>query len=262
MDALVLAGGKASLEFAAASGVENRALAELTPGRTMLSFVLDALQGSQSIGRVFVVGNVPTGDGYTLVAPGDSLMDNLVRGLSAMGRKGAGNRCLLATSDIPFITPDAIDDFVAKACETGAGFCYPIIPMPVYRREFDGMKRTTLKLREGEFTGGNVILADPQYLLENEAVVRGAYAARKSIARLGSMLGWGLLLRLIVSQLVAPRLLSVSDLEAGISRLLGRAGVARSVVTEYASLGTDVDKPDDLAAAQRILASAPARANG
>lgn len=252
MDALVLAGGKASPEFAAAAGVENRALAELTPGHTMLSFVLDALRGSKAIRRVFVVGEVPAGEGDALVAPGETLLDNLVLGIRAMGQD-AGSHCLLVTSDIPFITPPAIDDFLEKAGMLSAGFCYPIIPMDIYNRQFAGMKRTTLKLREGEFTGGNIVLADPQYLLQNEAAVRGAYAARKSVLRLGSMLGWGLLLRIIVSQVAAPKLLSVSDLEAGISRLLGREGVARAVVTEYASLGTDVDKPEDIEVAKRLL---------
>lgn len=249
----MLAGGKASPEFVAATGVQNRALAELLPGRTMLSLVVDALRGARGISRIFVVGDVPEGLGYSVVAPGNNLLDNLVLGVKAMGRE-TGRQALLVSADIPFITPEAVDDLIEKPGSLGSGFCYPIIPMEVYNRQFAGMKRTTLKLREGEFTGGNIILADPQYLLENEAVVRSAYAARKSVLRLGSMLGWSLLARIILSQLVAPKLLSVADLEAGISRLFGRVGVARAVVTQYASLGTDVDKPEDVEVARKILA--------
>lgn len=250
MNALVLAGGKASPEFQAATHVENRALAELAPGRTMLDFVLAALGEAKSVNKVFVIGNVPPGEGYELVSPGESLLDNLVLGIRAMGRE-TGKQVLLVSADIPFITGLAIEDFIDKASQLGANFCYPIIPMKVYNAQFAGMKRTTLKLREGEFTGGNVILADPDYLLENEAVVRGAYAARKSVLRLGSMLGWGLLARVIASQLFAPKLLAIADLEAGISRLLGTT--ARAVITEHASLGTDVDKVDDVVVAKRIL---------
>ncbi|HEX5324579.1 MAG TPA: NTP transferase domain-containing protein [Capsulimonadaceae bacterium] len=251
MDALVMAGGKASPEFTGATGATNRALVEIAPGRTMLDFVVDALSEAKSIGRLFVVGDIPQNDNYTVIAPGESLMDNLVIGIKAMGHQ-AGNRVLLVSSDIPFITGEAVDDFVANADQLGAGFCYPIIPMDAYNRHFAGMKRTTLRLREGEFTGGNVILVDPSFLLQNEAAVRGAYAARKSVLKLGSLLGWGLLLRIVLSQTIASNLLCVADLEAGVGRLLGGAA-ARAIVTEYASLGTDVDKVEDVEIARKML---------
>src|SRR5579863_6276009 len=124
MDALVMAGGKASPQFQAATGVENRALAELAPGLTMLDFVVNALLQAQSIDKLFVIGDVPENSVYTLVSPGESLMDNLVLGVRAMG-VDAGKRALLVSADIPFITGEAIDDFVTKAEQLGAGFCYP-----------------------------------------------------------------------------------------------------------------------------------------
>jgi GTP:adenosylcobinamide-phosphate guanylyltransferase len=254
MDALVMAGGKVSPEFTAATSAENRALVELAPGLTMLHFVLNALLEARSIDRIFVIGDVAENPAYTRVTPGGSLMDNIVLGVRAIGQQN-GKRVLLVSSDIPFITGQAIDDFVTKADQLDAAFCYPIIPMEVYNTQFASMKRTTLRLREGEFTGGNVILADPSFLLQNEAAVRGAYAARKSVLKMGTLLGWGLLLRVILSRLISPKLLCIADLEAGVSRLLGNGAKARAVITQFASLGTDVDKVEDVEIARKMLST-------
>ena len=86
-------------------------------------------------------------EGVTLVAPGETLLDNLIRGIDAAGA-GPDSMALMVSSDIPFITGLAIDDFVDAARTAAADFCYPVIPMERYNQEFAGMKRTTLKLSE------------------------------------------------------------------------------------------------------------------
>ncbi|HEY3330518.1 MAG TPA: nucleotidyltransferase family protein [Capsulimonadaceae bacterium] len=252
VEAIVLAGGKTSPEMVAAMGVHNRALVELAPGRTMLDHVVAALLGSKSVKTVHVVGDVPQPAGTTLVAPGETLLDNIMRGLDAAAPP-PGDRALVVTSDIPFITPEAVDDFVTRAAATDGDFCYPIIPMDAYNREFGDMKRTTLKLRDGHFTGGNMVLLNPERILANKHVVMAAYDARKDVFALGKMLGWGQLFRIILSQVAFPNLLSVAELEVSISKLFGEGASARAVVTEFASIGTDVDKPDDVAFARQRL---------
>jgi hypothetical protein len=128
--------------------------------------------------------------------------------------------------------------------------------MDAYNREFAGMKRTTLKLRDGHFTGGNMVLMNPVTLTNNRELIMRVYAARKDVLALGRMLGWGLLTRIVLSQLAFPNLLTVAELEQGIARLLGPGAVVKAIVTQHASIGTDVDKPDDVAYAQQRLAKA------
>ncbi len=246
-DAVVLAGGRNSEAMRAATGVDNRALARLG-GRTMLAYVVEALQAARGIGRVFVVGEVPPGEGYQVLAPGETLLDNLLAGLSAAGQE---RHFLAVTSDIPFLTPEAVDDFTARAAATGADFCYPIIPLAVCREQYPQMRRTSLKVREGVFTGGNLLLLDPGVVREHQGEILGAYAARKRPLRLARMLGLALTLRTLLGQTVSPRFVSIPDLEAGVSRLLGCRAAA--VVTQYAEIGTDVDSPEDVAAARALL---------
>ena len=254
IEAIVLAGGKNSPEMLAATGVENRALVELSPGKTMLDYVLDALLDASSIRAVYVVGDIPQRDGINVVRPGHTLLDNILRGLDT-AQPAKGDRALVVTSDIPFISAVAVDDFVARAKASDGDFCYPIIPMDAYNREFAGMKRTTLKLRDGHFTGGNMVLMNPERIQQNREIVLRAYGARKNVLALGHMLGWGLLCRILLSQIAFPNLLSVAELEIGVARLFGPGAPARAIVTEHASIGTDVDKPDDVAYAVEWLAT-------
>jgi hypothetical protein len=162
-------------------------------------------------------------------------------------------KILAITSDAPFIDSKAVDSFLADATAANADFCYPIIPMDIYNLEFADAKRTTLKLRDGVFTGGNMMLLSSEYVRKNRDAVMAAYAARKDVLGLGKMLGWGLLFKIILSQTISPKLLSVAELEAGVSRLLGEGAVAKAIVTQHASIGADVDKPDDVLFARRHM---------
>lgn len=250
--ALILAGGKSSEAFArAAGGVTNRALVPLAAGRPMLDYVVEAVRAGMTAdggGRVLVATTpeTPVPAGCVRVASGDSLVDTLLSGVRAL--EGGETRLLVATADIPFLTGESVADFLLRARETGAGFAWPIVPADVCAERFPGMRRTTLRLREGTFTGGNLALLDPAFLRERETILREAYARRKSVVGLARLLGAPILLRLAASRLV-PSVLSIAHAEAAVGRVLGVQ--TRAVVSLFAELGADVDKPEDLNAARR-----------
>jgi CTP:molybdopterin cytidylyltransferase MocA len=252
LDVVVLAGGKNSVEMEAATGVTNRALVPLGD-RTMLDYVIDALKSAHGTRRVFVVGDVPDDNRYQRVPPGQTLMDNLLAGLRAAGPDTAVSRVLVTTSDTPFLGADAIDDFLTRSLATGGDLCYPIVPIALCREKFPEMKRTTLRLREGTFTGGNMMLLNPRFILTHKDTILRAYAARKSVPQIGRLLGWGLLVRILFAQAVAPNVLTLGAMESGVSRLIGAGCRARAVVTQYPEIGTDVDKPEDVVLAKNYL---------
>lgn len=252
-DAVVLAGGNNSPEMAASSGVTNRALTPLGD-RTMLDCVVSALENAATVQKIFVVGDVPPGENYTQIAPGETLMDNLLAGIDASRARGETSRILVSTSDIPFLTPAAVDAFVTLADAAQADFCYPIIPIDLCRATFPQMKRTTLRLREGIFTGGNLMLVNPEYVLNQREIILAAYAARKRVGKIGGMLGWGLLARILIAQAFLPGILTLPMLEAGVARLLGPGCRARAIVTPCPEIGTDIDSPADIVVAREMLA--------
>ena len=247
--AVVLAGGKNSLEMTGVTGTENRALTPLGP-QTMLGYVVSALAEAPSVGRISVVGEVPSSDRYSQVAPKETLLQNLLAGLDASGN---GERVLISTSDIPFLTAEAAEDFLTRALATGADFCCSYVPLALCDAKYPEMKRTSVRLSEGKFTLGNLMLVSPKFLRAQEGVITAAYAARKSPVGIAKLLGAGLLLRMVGAQIFLPSLLPVGVLEAGVSRVLG--GQAVGICSRYAEIGTDVDKPADVALARRLLAN-------
>jgi len=251
VDVVVLAGGRNGADMKAATGVENRALT-LLGGRTMLDYVTAALGGAMSVRDIHVVGEVPAGPGYQVVKGGATLLDNLMAGLRAAENGGGGDRVLISTSDIPFLTPEAVEDFLSRATQSGADLCCSYVPVEMCSARFPDMKRTAVKLREGRMTLGNLMLVNPQFLLANQVLISRAYDARKSPVQVARLLGAGLLARLLLAQLFAPSLLPISALESGVGRLLGGARAA-GVRSEYPEIGTDVDKPADVAVARRLL---------
>jgi len=215
----------------------------------MLEYVVSALNRAPSVGEIVVVGAVPQSELYRTVTPNDTLLGNLLAGLDAAGD---GERVLISTSDIPFLTPDAVEDFLTRALATGADLCCSYVPLALCDAKYPEMKRTAVKLSEGKFTLGNLMLVSPKFLRASEGVITAAYAARKSPVAIARLLGGGLLLRLLGAQLL-PSLLPIKVLEATVSRVLG--GRAVGICSAYAEIGTDIDKPADVALARQLLAA-------
>jgi molybdopterin-guanine dinucleotide biosynthesis protein A len=238
--AVVLAGGRPKPEWQA-MGVTNRALIEIE-GRTMLARVATALRAASAVGSITVLGDVPDSLEYDRLPDQGGFVENIFAGLAA----AEGDCALLCTSDTPFLTGEAVQDFLARGAEIDADMVYPYVPVEKCYACFPGIRRTAVTLREGKFTGGNMILVRPAFMLAQRARLAQAYAARKSPLRLALMLGIGTTLRLAVNMTVRPGLLNVPELEAAVSHLLG--GTARGLLSDYPEIATDIDRPADLRA--------------
>ena len=247
IDAVILAGAPAGPELDQEAG-KSRAMIEMG-GKTMLQWVIDALKGTPSMGRIAVVGDV-AGDGIDkIVAPGADLMTNIKLGIKALGTQ---DRVLIVSSDIPLLTPEAVEDFLSRAVKLDVDLAYPVIPRMHCESRYPSLKRTYLKTADGVFTGGNLMLVQPDFVTRNWDAIASAYAARKQVLKLARMIGIGVLLRVIAAQ-AFPGLLRISTLEAAVMRMVG-AKVA-AVVSAYPEIGEDVDKPSDVEAVRGILAS-------
>lgn len=251
INAVVLAGGKNGPEMRAATGVENRALTPLG-GTTMLGCVVAALTAAASLGRVFVVGPMPPSPEYTTVTGGETMLYNLMVGLTAAQADGDG-MVLVSTSDIPFLTSAAVEDFVRQASASGADLCFSYVPVELCYAKYPQMKRTAIKVREGKVTLGNLFLVNPRFLIAHQKTIMQAYAARKSPFQVGRLLGWGLLARFLGAQFLSPTLLPVSELVGSVGRLIGGGCRVSAIRSGFPEIGTDVDKPDDVAAARELL---------
>jgi len=212
----------------------------------MISYVIEALRNTPRIKDIVVVGPDVLADilpsGVRLIQSGDSLTDNILRGAEAL--KGSP-KVLLVTSDIPFIHREAVEDFLDRCAELQADLYYPIISKEANEQVFPGCVRTYVTLKEGTFTGGNMVLATPAVLSNSKALVQQVVVFRKKPWRLARLLGFSFFLKFFLKRL------SLSELEKRASQLLGVRGVA--VISPYPEIGTDVDKPSDLELAERLI---------
>lgn len=252
--AVVLAGGGILAgEEEQGEGRENKAL-RLLNGRPMVDYVIVALKECPEIARIVLVGppdlaSIYGREGEMLFAePGCSPLGSFTAGVEALGCSGEGEWTwvLACTGDIPFLTPEAVSDFLARCREREADFYYPIIRQEAAERRFPGVKRTYARLRDGTFTGGNLFLVHKGIIDRCLGWAEEFVRLRKKPAALARLVGIGLLWRYLTGQL------TVSEAEQRISKLVGARGAA--VITPYPEIGVDVDKPSDWKLAEREFA--------
>lgn len=233
--AVVLAGGTLDPEWKARTGARTRA--EVVVGDApMYHHVLRALRGVEAIQTILLVGEVPTGEGYTVLPPHPTLLENVRLGLEHSPTESV----LFATVDLPFLTAESVRFFLEASWQSGAALTYAVVPADLCRQRFPHLKRTTVRLREGELTGGNLFWARRAVALRELHRLEALYRARKQPARLALQIGVGLLLRFALAQLICPRWLSVADVERRVARIIGVP--VKAIITPYPEVGTDIDR--------------------
>jgi CTP:molybdopterin cytidylyltransferase MocA len=241
---VVLAGGMAKPEIQAKGWPALRAVAQVA-GRPIIQYVLDALRGASGVREIAVVGpdeiRSVIGDA-TLLPVGEGMWDNIAAGL----RHFPGERVLLCSSDVPLLTPAAVDDIISRGMDIDADFVYPIIRREDNLAQCPGLSRTYGALVEGTFTGGNLILVNSTKLLERDEIIRKALAARKKPLELARLINLRLVLKVMLKRA------RISELEAQVSRVLGAS--ARALETRYAEVGADLDSPDEAPIVEALLA--------
>lgn len=244
--ALILGGGDIGDPLAVAHGVPVKGLVEVA-GEPMALRVLRAVRGSGRVARVAYIGpTTPEMDALIDLHLPDagSLLNNLTAGLAALGQQSG--RALVVTADIPMLTSAELSDVLDKAAaQASAGLLYPVVTREACNAAFPGVKRTYVRVKDGTFTGGNLFVFDPKLVGEFLPKLRAVLDARKAPLQLAALIGPSVLLRLVTGQL------TVRGLEEAVSRLLGVE--ARAIITPHAAIGTDVDKPTDLALAEAYL---------
>lgn len=251
MDAIILAGALNTGPLQEICTARYEAEIDIA-GRPMLEYIVTALKQVSAIDRIVVSGpqSVLTESSrtsiYKLVEPGVSMIDSLINGLNVLD----GNQpVLVITADIPLITAEALEDFLAKCRFCPGDVHYSFIAKEVCEAKYPGVHRTYVKLREGIFTGGNVALISGQVIRNNIEMLRKAASLRKKPLQLCALLGWKCFFNLIIGRL------TIKEIEDRIAKVFNFKAVG--VISGYPEIGIDVDKPSDLLLARRILNKAP-----
>ncbi|WDU82607.1 nucleotidyltransferase family protein [Caloramator sp. Dgby_cultured_2] len=169
VNALILAGDKGE-------DGKPKALLEIK-GRFMIEYVIDALRDSGVVDNIYVVGDEILKDKIGHVVDGfiksnGEMLDNIKYSVKSIG--DYERPLLVCTSDIPLIKGDAVRDFVLECSKENLDVGYPIIDKSLNDEKYPDVKRTYVKMKEGIFTGGNIVFLNPN-------VVERATKRRRSL---------------------------------------------------------------------------------
>lgn len=244
MKALVLAGSRG--ENAIDENTANKALIKIG-GKEMVFHVISTLKKVKDIDKIAVVGDrhvnrlLENHVDY-LIEEDNSLFENILKGVRCFDDD---ENILILTSDIPMVSQESIEDFIEKSNREGAEFCYPIVRKEDSERKFPGTKRTYVKIKDGTFTGGNIIIAKVSVIRQVLPKIKQVLAYRKKPLKLAKILGPLILIKYVLG------LLTIRDIEQRVSNIFKIK--ARAIKSKYAEIATDVDKKSDLELARKIL---------
>ena len=225
----------------------NKALIKLKD-KYMIEYVINTLRNSSLIGKIAVVGPKEQlapiiGDRVDYIMEGtDSIVTN---GLLAMENFKSDKQVLITTSDIPMLTVEALEDFINKALEMNADLCYSVVDKKVNDMKYPEVKRTYARLKEGQFTGGNIFLFNPAATEKCKAFIEQMLEYRKKPAKMAMVLGFGFLIRMALG------ILTINAVQKKTERLLGIKGAV--VISGYPEVGNDVDKVSDIQFVEKYL---------
>ncbi|BAF58279.1 MAG: NTP transferase domain-containing protein [Pelotomaculum sp.] len=247
VDAVVLAGSTNDGPLKECSPACFEALIRI--GRkAMVEYVVEALLAAGGVRRVLVVGpaaelsDLLAGERVTVAGSAGGIMDNIEAGLNLLSGE---KRVLLATSDIPMLTPQAVDDFLNLCGDMSGDLYYPVISRQAVEKKFGSSKRTYVNLKEGVFTGGNLFLINPAKFKKCMENGKKLVSLRKSPLGLCRLLGLSFVVKFLMHTL------TLGEVEKKVSQLLDVKGVV--VISEFPEIGVDVDKPGDLELAQKMI---------
>jgi len=248
MNAIVLAGAPNKGALRQISPAQYEAEIEIA-GRPMLDYVVLALERVQSINQIVIVGyksmlstNGFNGKNIVFVKPGSSVIESLENGINTLNSK---EPVLILTSDIPLISKEALEDFLNRCNSQSGEIYYSFVPKTINDQKYPGFQRTYVRLKEGTFTGGNLVLLSPEIIREKLNILSKAVALRKKPLKLCRMLGFWHLCKLLFG------ILTIKEIQDRAAAVLGVKAIG--VVSPYPEVGIDVDKPSDLKLAREVL---------
>ncbi len=216
--AVITAGGRVDATFAGALGTPVKALAPFR-GATFLRRTIDALRAI-GVDRIAVVGGAEVRaacerDDVRVIDESSDGAENLRRALRAWDDRAP---LLYATSDMPFITADAVRAFLARVPD--GTLALPLAEVDAFDKRFPGAPPFGVTLAGETVVNGGLFAIPPGAAQRIEHFAARFFDARKSVWRMARLTGPVLLLQF------ALRRLGIGQLESHARRLLGVPALA------------------------------------
>ena len=242
MDAIVIAGGIPEPDeplYPYTKG-KPKALLDLC-GKPMIQWVLDALQGALSIDRIVIVGlpddsSLKANKIISFIPNQGGMLDNVRNGvMKILEGNPEARHVVLASSDIPGISPEKVDWIVNNAMQTDHDVYYCVVSRQVMESRYPLSKRSYVRLRDVEVCGGDINVIRSALVKGNDVLWERIVAARKNAFKQAALLGYDTLLMLLFRAIT---------LDGAVEKVSKRIKInGRVLLCPYAEIAMDVDKP-------------------
>jgi molybdopterin-guanine dinucleotide biosynthesis protein A len=258
VDAVVLAGGINRIQLFEGYTPGYKALLPFGE-KPAIQYTLDALRAVPQVQRTCIVGPeaelrpVIAADDYAFVPSGETLMESIFNGLAHFKDSPM---TLVATADVPLVTPQAITDFFDACAQIQTTYAenvlISVVPQRCYTGDYERFTKGFNRFKDVAVCHGNLMLADPRLLDNTEATRRmnNLYNARKNPLKAALAIGW----RVGLSYVIGVELLHALTMEQ-MSRIASwRFGVGIiPVIVERPEITIDVDEAADYAFVRKQL---------
>lgn len=234
------------------AGTDIRCLAKLKD-HTLLEYIVAALKQSGRVSDILLVAPesaleqlaIALPSGVSLCSATENMPSTAAKAINYLGVPDE-QKILFVCDDIPLLTPEAVIDFLdqCEAYPEKEAF-YPIIPKEICQQAFPEGKRTYGTLNNGTFTGGNMMLLAAGMVRGTQKQGEEIFAMRKSPFKLCRWLGFGFIFKLLL------HLLDTTKVQERVSQLMGYP--CQVIISSYAEIGVDIDKPADWELAQKHI---------
>ncbi len=222
---------------------QSKALLDVA-GKPMIQWVLDAISGSTKVEGVVVMGLDPA-CGVTCAKPlyfqpnQPSMLENILAGIAQIQKLNpVPQHVLLVSSDIPAITPEMVDWVAAAVLASDDDIYYNVVPRSVMEKRYPNSKRTYTALKDMVVCGGDLNAVHTRAVDSDMGLWRSLIESRKNPLKQASMFGLDVLFLLLIRQI---------GLQDAVKRVARRVHLkGRALVSPYAEIGMDVDKPHQL----------------
>jgi GTP:adenosylcobinamide-phosphate guanylyltransferase len=245
MDAVVTAGGipQPGEPLYPYTQGQPKALLDIC-GKPMLQWVLDAISGAKQVERVVLIGltgesGVTCSKPMVFIPNRTGMIENLLSGISkVLEINPSSTRAVLISSDIPAITSEMVDWEVETTLQMDVDLCYNVAKRETIEARYPGSRRTYLKLKDMEVCGGDMNVVRTSVVSMNTNIWQKIVDTRKNPLKQAAILGFDTLLLV---------LLHAVTLDEAVKKATSRLHMSgRAIISPYAELAMDVDKPSQL----------------
>lgn len=252
MNCVIFAGGKLDPDDPLYPFTNGQPKALLKIGnKTMLEYVVYALQDAEKIGEILIVGvdqrhDLEFRDVVDWIPDQGNLIDNGMAAVDWIKNHWPNSgHILFSTSDIPAIYGSVIDRFVTSCEPLDRSLYYPFVTEETIEARYPRSKRTYVRLGDWRVAGGDMIVSRPELARERRDLMEALVHGRKQPWKIAQIVGLGTLIKLLLNRL------DLDEVERTASRVVGQP--VKVLVSTDAELAMDVDKPHQLELLREVL---------